>query len=79
MRSCTGSKAAMPANSFRKPKPRANAMSWMACWNTVVMKRRSQWRPQPAVWGRIQSPKAIGARARRMSINARRSTIWTMT
>ena len=69
----------MAANSFRKPNPSANAMSWMACWNTVVMKRRSQWRPQPAVWGRIQSPKAIWARASRMSMRARRKIICTMT
>ena len=41
--------------------------------------RRSQWRPQPAVWGRIHSPSAMGASVRRMSMRARRSTIWTMT
>ena len=79
MRSCTGSKAAIDANSFRKPNPNARAMSWIACWNTVVMNSRSQWRPQPAVWGNIHSPRAIGARASRMSMRASRSTICTMT
>ena len=69
----------MAATSLRKPKPRARAMSWMACWNTVVMKSLSQWRPQPAVWGRIHSPNAMGARASRRSMRARRSTICTMT
>ena len=51
----------------------------MACWKVVVMNRRSQWRPQPAVWGRIHSPNAMGARASRRSMRAKRSTIWTMT
>ena len=79
IRSCTGSKAATDANSLRNPIPRARAMSCTACWNTVVMKRRSQWRPHPAVWGNIHSPRAMGARASRMSMRARRSTICTMT
>ncbi len=57
--------------------PSASATSWIACWKTVVMKSRSQCRPQPAVCGRIQSPSAIGASASRMSMSARRSTICT--
>ena len=79
IRSCTGSKAAIAANSRRNPNPNASAMSWTACWNTVVMNRRSQWRPQPAVWGRIHSPNAMGARASRMSMRARRKIICTIT
>ena len=37
-------------------------MSWIACWNTAVIKSLSQCFPQPAVWGRIHSPNAMGAR-----------------
>ena len=53
----------MSASRLSIPKPIASAISWIACWNTVVMKSRSQCRPQPAVCGRIQSPSAAGASA----------------
>ena len=55
----------MAATSFRNPKPRARAMSWMACWNTVVMKSLSQCLPQPAVWGRYPQPKRDGGQGQK--------------
>ena len=76
-RSSDGSNSAMDANSPRKAKARATAMSWIACWNTAVMNSRSQCFPQPAVWGRIHSPRAMGARVSRMSMRARRRIICT--
>ena len=54
-------------------------MSCTACWNTVVMNILSQCLPQPAVWGSIHSPNAMGARASRRSMRARRRIICTST
>ena len=51
----------------------------LASGYSVECQGRSQWRPQPAVWGSIHSPNAMGASARRMSMRARRSTICAST